>query len=41
LEGAKQMLQSGGIGFVYAEIGFLSENERNTYFSDLSEWLAI
>lgn len=40
LEGASGMLDAGKISFVFCEIGFLRENNRNTYFADLTEWLA-
>lgn len=40
LEGAKNMLSAAGISFIYCEAGFLKENNRNTYFIDLTEWLA-
>lgn len=40
LEGAVNMLSNTGISFIYCEVGFLKQNERNTYFADLTEWLA-
>ena len=40
LKGAKQMLQSGSISFVYCETGFQNSNKRNTYFPELTEFLA-
>ena len=39
LEGAVDMLSSESISFIYCEIGFLRQNNRNTYFADLTEWL--
>lgn len=41
LEGAKKILGSAGISFIYAEVGFEKENKRNTYLAELTEWLAI
>lgn len=40
LKGAEQMLQSGNISFVYCETGFQKGNQRNTYFPELTEFLA-
>lgn len=40
LEGSVNMLNNAAISFIYCEIGFLKQNERNTYFADLTEWLA-
>lgn len=40
LKGAEQMLQSGRISFVYCETGFQNTNKRNTYFPELTEFLA-
>ena len=40
LEGAKNMLNTGNVSFIFCEVGFLKENIRNTYFADLTEWLA-
>lgn len=40
LEGATQMLSKAAISMIFCEIGFLKSNNRNTYFADLSEWLA-
>ena len=39
LEGAGEMLSSESISFIYCETGFLRQNNRNTYFADLTEWL--
>ena len=41
LEGARKMLGSGSISFIYAEVGFEKENNRNTYLAELTEWLAM
>jgi len=41
LEGARKMLSNGNISFIYGEVGFGKENKRNTYFSELTEWLAV
>jgi FkbM family methyltransferase len=41
LKGAKEMLNKAAISFIFCEIGFLQANNRNTYFSDLTEWLAL
>ena len=40
LQGAHEMLSAAKISLIYCEVGFLKANERNTNFSDLSEWLA-
>lgn len=40
LEGAKNMLNAGKVSIIFCEVGFLKENNRNTYFADLTEWLA-
>lgn len=40
LTGAKQMMHRGAITLIYCETGFLRSNKRNTYFSDLTEFLA-
>ena len=40
LKGASEMLQSGKISFVYCEVGFQNTNKRNTYLSELTEYLA-
>jgi FkbM family methyltransferase len=40
LEGAKEMLSTASVSFIYCEIGFLKHNNRNTYFAELTEWLA-
>lgn len=40
LKGAKQMMQQGKISFIYCETGFQKQNTRNTYFAELTEFLA-
>jgi FkbM family methyltransferase len=40
LKGAENMLNTSAISFIYCEVGFLRSNIRNTYFADLTEWLA-
>lgn len=40
LEGAKGMLTSSSISFIYCEIGILKQNFRNTNLAELTEWLA-
>lgn len=41
LEGAREMLSSAGISFIYGEVGFEKENKRNTYLAELTEWLVM
>jgi FkbM family methyltransferase len=41
LDGATKMLSSANISLIFCEIGFLRANNRNTYFADLTEWLAM
>lgn len=40
LEGAKNMLATASVSFIYCEIGILKRNIRNTNFTELTEWLA-
>ncbi len=40
LKGAEIMLNEKRVSFIYCETGFLKDNKRNTYFADLTEWLA-
>ncbi|MEO6232646.1 MAG: FkbM family methyltransferase [Ferruginibacter sp.] len=40
LEGAANLLEKAAISFIYCEVGFMKQNVRNTYFADLTEWLA-
>lgn len=40
LKGAAAMLQFGNVAFIYCEVGFLKANNRNTYFAEITEWLA-
>jgi len=40
LKGAEKMLSENRVSFIYCETGFLKQNKRNTYFADLTEWLA-
>lgn len=40
LKGAEKLLNEKRVSFIYCEIGFLKQNKRNTYFADLTEWLA-
>jgi FkbM family methyltransferase len=39
LMGAERMLDKGNISFVYSEIGFHENNNRNTYLAKLTEFL--
>lgn len=39
LEGAKKMIGEKKISMIYAEVGFQSNNKRNTSFALLSDWL--
>lgn len=39
LEGAKKMMNTGSISFIYCEIGIQKSNTRNTNFSVLTDWL--
>jgi FkbM family methyltransferase len=40
LKGAKEMMKQGKISFIYCETGFQKQNTRNTYFAELTEFLA-
>jgi FkbM family methyltransferase len=40
LRGCEKMLSDGSISFVYCETGFQISNKRNTYFPDLTDYLA-
>jgi FkbM family methyltransferase len=40
LKGAERMLDERKISFVYCEVGFMKSNNRNTYFAELTEYLA-
>lgn len=40
LEGACSQLEAGNIAFILCEVGFTRSNTRNTYFADLTEFLA-
>jgi len=40
LKGAKEMMKQGNISFIYCETGFQKQNTRNTYFAELTEFLA-
>ena len=39
LQGAGKMLDDGSISFIYAEVGFQSQNTRNTGFKELIHFL--
>ena len=39
LQGAGKMLDDGSISFIYAEVGFQSQNTRNTRFKELIHFL--
>lgn len=41
LEGSEKMLSTASVSFIYCEIGFLKQNNRNTNFADVTEWLAV
>lgn len=40
LRGAEEMLSNALVPFIYCEIGILKKNNRNTNFSELTDWLA-
>ena len=40
LKGASKLLDMAAISIIFCEVGFLKANNRNTYFAELSEWLA-
>jgi hypothetical protein len=40
LKGAHEMLSQGKVSLIYCEVGFLKQNSRNTYFANLTEYLA-
>jgi FkbM family methyltransferase len=40
LKGASEMLTQAKIAFILCEVGFLRGNVRNTYFSDICEYLS-
>ena len=40
LKGAAGMIKAGKISFIYCETGFMKQNTRNTYFAELTEFLA-
>lgn len=40
LKGAEKILSEGRVSLIFCEVGFLKQNRRNTYFPDLTEFLA-